>query len=51
MKRRSEPTCPECDLEATQVQHREIDQHTHQLTAVCKRGHIWTTKWFAERSA
>ena len=47
------PACPEpgCDLPAEQVTTREIDTYTHELTAVCKRGHIWTTKWFAERSA
>lgn len=47
------PTCPEpgCGQPATQASTREIDEHTHELTAVCGRGHIWTTKWFAERSA
>ncbi|HET9829002.1 MAG TPA: hypothetical protein VFQ11_10890 [Nocardioidaceae bacterium] len=47
------PTCPEpsCGLEASQVTTREINATTHELTAVCKRGHLWTTKWFAERSA
>lgn len=45
-------TCPECALPATQESPRDIDEYTHELTAVCKLGHIWTTKWFAtEESA
>jgi hypothetical protein len=46
-----EQTCPECGLPAVDPVTREIDDYTHEVTAVCKRGHLWTTKWFAERSA
>ena len=52
LREKEEPTCPACGLEATQSNRRDLDEHTHELTAVCKLGHIWTTKWFAsERSA
>lgn len=49
----TQTTCPEpdCGLPATQVSTREINQTTHELTATCAAGHLWVTKWFAERSA
>lgn len=47
------PTCPEpdCALLATQVTTRDLDDHIHELTAVCASGHLWTTKWFAQEAS
>lgn len=44
--------CPAdgCHLPAVEVAVREVDKYLHELTGTCKRGHIWTTKWFAEAS-
>lgn len=45
----STPICPAagCGLPAAQASVRDIDEHTHELTGCCERGHLWTTKWFA----
>lgn len=47
------PPCPEpsCGLPPTQVTERDLSPTEHMLLATCKRGHLWETKWFAERGA
>lgn len=47
------PTCPEpgCGLPSQATYYTEVDRYQHELHAVCALGHIWATKWFAERSS
>lgn len=43
--------CPEptCQLPAVHTYSRDLGDYLHEQTGTCKQGHIWTTKWFAER--
>lgn len=41
------PTCPACGNEAVQVCTRRDGPYMHSLDAVCKLGHVWSTRWFA----
>lgn len=42
-------TCPAkgCGLPASQVTTRDLSETNHELTGSCKRGHLWTVRWFA----